>query len=203
MSNRQPNYVRAGSQATVPTSYFNVPNGTVSQILTSDANVSNNALALSRHIAANQNAISHEIMAAYDYRSRTTSACVNRWCNEAIMGNQIYQGTNGQLYNLPNTNSQYHLNRFGQAVPGKLQPSCQCKYDSLPGAVQSVLQPVKRYTRIRSVRQKTLLLTHNRAKPPRRATVPPDAQDGPQTRFSTLIFWYAAASGGSRGVLPS
>ncbi len=50
--------------------------------------------------------------------SARQSQAMNRFSNEAIRGNGPYQGSDGNLYNLPWTHSQYHINQYGQAVPG-------------------------------------------------------------------------------------
>lgn len=51
--------------------------------------------------------------------SHRTSEAIGNWTNGAIRGNGPYQDPySGALYNLPWTHNQYHINQYGQAVPG-------------------------------------------------------------------------------------
>jgi len=48
-----------------------------------------------------------------------TSNAINNWTNGAINGNAHYQGNyGGPVYNVPYTHNVYHINQYGQAVPG-------------------------------------------------------------------------------------
>jgi hypothetical protein len=50
--------------------------------------------------------------------SNRVSQAISNWTNGAIRGVGPYQAPNGQLYMLPWTHNQYHMNQYGQFVPG-------------------------------------------------------------------------------------
>ncbi len=76
-----------------------------------------NATTLNQANLANQQAYDRYNQGWYNNSNRTSEALAN-YSNYAVRGLGPYQGSNGMIYNLPWTHNQYHINQWGQAVPG-------------------------------------------------------------------------------------
>ncbi|MBI1833189.1 MAG: hypothetical protein HYR84_17245, partial [Planctomycetes bacterium] len=77
-----------------------------------------NAMTLNKANLENQKAFESYLRHS-QINSNRTSAAIGNWTNGAIRGVGPYQNpTNGQTYLLPWTHNVYHINQYGQYVPG-------------------------------------------------------------------------------------
>jgi hypothetical protein len=76
-----------------------------------------NAMTLSAANRRNQQAFD-AYNKQWSINSNRTHQAIDNWTTGAIRGLGPYQAPSGQLYNLPWTYNQYHLNQYGQAIPG-------------------------------------------------------------------------------------
>ncbi|MBM3995929.1 MAG: hypothetical protein FJ303_17515 [Planctomycetes bacterium] len=77
-----------------------------------------NATTLNHANLQNQKAF-ESYLRSVQHNSNKSSAAISNWTTGAIRGQgPYYSPSNGQMYQLPWTHNVYHINQYGQYVPG-------------------------------------------------------------------------------------